>query len=178
MSKAKALAITGATGFVGSTTLDAALEQGIAVRALTRREQPARDGVTWVQGDLDDADALTDLVQGVDAVVHIAGLTNTPDPAQFEHANVSGTANVIAAMKAKAHKRLVFVSSLSAREPALSQYGASKAKAEELVAQSGGGEVSAYSFPKRGKAEAAVLDWAMSGHDASGSGRGKPSQRR
>ncbi|MEM6584922.1 MAG: NAD-dependent epimerase/dehydratase family protein [Pseudomonadota bacterium] len=137
MSKAKALAITGATGFVGSTTLDAALEQGFVVRALTRREQPSRDGVTWVEGTLDDAGALADLVQGADAVIHIAGLTNTPDPAEFERANVTGTANVIAAMKANARKRLVFVSSLSAREPALSQYGASKAKAEELVAQSG-----------------------------------------
>ena len=137
MSKAKTVAITGATGFVGGATLDAALEQDIAVRTLTRREQPARAGVTWVEGTLDDAGALADLVQGVDAVVHIAGLTNTPDPADFERANVTGTANVIAAMKAKARKRLVFVSSLSAREPSLSQYGASKARAETLVVQSG-----------------------------------------
>ncbi|MEL6545678.1 MAG: hypothetical protein AAFQ82_13685, partial [Myxococcota bacterium] len=48
----------------------------------------------------------------------------------------------------------------------------------ELVAQSGGGEVIAYSFPKKGKAEAAVLDWAMSGHDASGSGRFGPNAGR
>ncbi len=130
---AKTLAITGATGFVGSATLDAALEQGFAVRALTRREQAEREGVTWVRGTLDDKAALADLVHGVDAVVHIAGLTNTPDPAEFERANVTGTAHVIAAMKDKARKRLVFVSSLSAREPMLSQYGGSKAEAEALV---------------------------------------------
>ncbi|MEL6709226.1 MAG: NAD-dependent epimerase/dehydratase family protein [Pseudomonadota bacterium] len=136
MSEIRTLAITGATGFVGSTTLDAALGQGFDVRALTRRDQPARDGVTWVKGTLNDASALSELAEGGDAMLHIAGLTNTPDPAEFERANVEGTANVMAAMKEVGVKRLVFVSSLSAREPKLSQYGASKAAAEELVSAS------------------------------------------
>ncbi|MEO0420016.1 MAG: NAD(P)-dependent oxidoreductase [Pseudomonadota bacterium] len=136
MSEIRTLAITGATGFVGSTTLDAALGQGFDVRALTRRDQPGRDGVTWVKGTLNDASALAELGRGADAMLHIAGLTNTPDPAEFERANVEGTANVMAAMKEVSVKRLVFVSSLSAREPKLSQYGASKAAAEELVSTS------------------------------------------
>ena len=134
---AKTIAITGATGFVGSTTLDSALEQGFAVRALTRRKPTPRDGVEWVQGTLEDHAGLAQLVRGADAVLHIAGLTNTPDPAEFEAANVTGTANVIAAMKEEGARRLVFVSSLSAREPGLSQYGASKARAEALVEASG-----------------------------------------
>ncbi|KEO88168.1 epimerase [Erythrobacter sp. JL475] len=124
-------AITGATGFVGSAVIDASGDYD--VRALTRRDQQARDGVTWVQGTLDDTQALASLCEGADAVIHIAGLTNTPDIAEFEVANVTGTANLIAAAKAAKVKRLVFVSSLSAREPQLSAYGASKAKAEELV---------------------------------------------
>lgn len=131
------LAITGATGFVGSAVLDAARAEGHAVRALARRDQPAREGVTWVRGDLNDAAALAALVQGADAVIHVAGLTNTPDPAAFESANVTGTANVLAAMRAAGVKRLVFVSSLAARMPGLSLYGASKAKAEALVEGSG-----------------------------------------
>lgn len=131
------LAITGATGFVGSAVLDAARAEGHAVRALARRDQPAREGVTWVRGDLNDAAALAALVQGADAVIHVAGLTNTPDPAAFESANVTGTANVLAAMRAAGVKRLVFVSSLAARMPQLSAYGASKAKAEALVEGSG-----------------------------------------
>ena len=131
------LAITGATGFVGSTVLDTALGQGMTVRALTRREQKPREGVDWVKGTLNDNGALQDLITGSNAVVHIAGLTNTPDPAEFESANVTGTVNMIAAAKAAKVKRFVFVSSLSAREPQLSQYGASKARAEELVSASG-----------------------------------------
>ena len=131
------LAITGATGFVGSAVLDAALAEGHTVRALARREQAARAGVEWVRGDLGDTAALAALVAGADAVIHVAGLTNTPDPAEFEVANVTGTANVIAAMQGAGVRRLVFVSSLSARMPALSAYGASKAKAEALVEASG-----------------------------------------
>ena len=88
----KTLAITGATGFVGSAAVDAALDAGFGVRALTRRDQPEREGVTWVKGTLDDEAALGDLVKGVDAVLHIAGLTNTPDPQEFARANVIGTA--------------------------------------------------------------------------------------
>lgn len=131
------LALTGATGFVGSHTLEAALGAGHQVRALTRRDQPGVEGVTWVRGDLDDAAALGELVAGADSAVHIAGLTNTPDPAQFHAANVTGTGNLIAAMKAAKVKRLVFVSSLAARKPELSAYGASKAEAEALVEASG-----------------------------------------
>lgn len=131
------LAITGATGFVGSAVLAEARAQGHRVKALARREQPALDGVEWVRGDLNNQPALAALVDGADAVIHVAGLTNTPDPAEFEGANVTGTANVIAAMKGAGAMRLVFVSSLSARMPELSAYGASKARAEALVEASG-----------------------------------------
>ena len=131
MGKLATFAITGATGFVGSAVIEASGDY--SVRALTRRNQPHREGVTWVQGTLDDTQALAQLCEGADAVIHIAGLTNTPDMSEFELANVTGTANVIAAAKAARVRRFVFVSSLSAREPKLSEYGASKARAEELV---------------------------------------------
>lgn len=131
------IALTGATGFVGSAVLDRALADGHTVRALARREQPPCAGVEWVRGDLAETAALAALVAGADAVLHVAGLTNTPDPAAFEGANVTGTANVLAAMQAASVRRLVFVSSLAARMPKLSAYGASKARAETLVEASG-----------------------------------------
>lgn len=131
------LAITGATGFVGHAVIDAALAAGHTCRALTRRDQRPREGVEWVRGDLSDNAALAALVAGADAVIHVAGLTNTPDPAAFEAANVTGTANVLAAMQGSGVRRLVFVSSLAARQPGLSAYGASKARAEALVEASG-----------------------------------------
>ena len=117
MSATKTLAMTGCTGFVGSATLEAALGAGHAVRALTRRDMPAREGVEWVRGTLSDEASLADLCKGSDAVIHIAALTNTPDPNDFEVANVTGTQAMIAAAKAAGVRRFVFVSSLSAREP-------------------------------------------------------------
>lgn len=127
------VALTGATGFVGQAVLDAAARKGIAVRALTRRPQPVREGVTWVEGSLADTKSLNSLCQDVDSVIHVAGLTNTPDPAEFEEANVVGTRRLLHAAKSAGVKRFVFTSSLSAREPSLSLYGASKANAESFV---------------------------------------------
>ena len=132
----KVVALTGSTGFVGGATLDRLLESGWHIRALTRREQPKRAGVTWVSGALDRSDTLATLCEGADAVLHIAGVVNAPNVAAFETGNVTGTANMLTATKAAGIQRFVHVSSLSAREPQLSAYGASKAKAEKLVATS------------------------------------------
>lgn len=130
------LAITGATGFVGGRLLELALMAGRDVRALTRRPQPEREGVTWVEGALDRLDSLERLAEGADAVIHVAGVINAPDPAGFEAGNVTGTSAVLAAAEQAGVSRFVHVSSLAAREPKLSLYGASKAGSEALVTAS------------------------------------------
>lgn len=130
------VALTGATGFVGKATLDRLLEAGWHVRALTRSDQPKRAGVVWIDGSLDRPDSLVSLCDGADAVLHVAGVVNAPDAADFERGNVTGTENMLAAAKAAGINRFVHISSLSAREPQLSNYGASKAKAEKRVATS------------------------------------------
>ncbi|MEZ5742259.1 MAG: NAD(P)-dependent oxidoreductase [Sphingomonadaceae bacterium] len=131
------LALTGATGFVGSTLIEMAGEAGLTVKALTRRKQPPRAHVEWVQGDLSNKAALARLVEDAEAVLHVAGVVSAPDAAGFEEGNVTGTLNLIEAATSVALPRFVFVSSLSAREPEISQYGASKARAEKLVMASG-----------------------------------------
>jgi nucleoside-diphosphate-sugar epimerase len=136
------IALTGATGFVGGRTLDLLIEGGHAVRALTRRPQRLRDGVTWVDGALDRAEALDALVIGADAVLHIAGVVNAPDRAGFGLGNIDGTRAVVEAATQAGGGRFVHISSLAAREPGLSGYGWSKAEAEHLV-------------------EASPLDWTI-----------------
>jgi nucleoside-diphosphate-sugar epimerase len=131
------LAVTGGTGFVGSRLIDAALAEGHAVRALTRRTQPIREGVTWVAGVLDTPDALSDLVSTADAVIHVAGTLGATGRAAFAAGNIEGTRAVVEAAKVWATPRFVHVSSLAAREPALSDYGWSKHEAEGVVAGSG-----------------------------------------
>jgi nucleoside-diphosphate-sugar epimerase len=131
------LAITGGTGFVGSHLLDVALSAGHRVTALTRRDQPPRDGLDWIAGDLKDREALRWLVDGADAIIHVAGTINALNAAGFDKGNVQGTLAMLAAATAGGVHRFVHVSSLAAREPKLSLYGGSKAKAEELVHSSG-----------------------------------------
>jgi nucleoside-diphosphate-sugar epimerase len=131
------LAITGGTGFVGSHLIDVALAAGHEIKALTRREQPERDGVDWVLGDLGSRDALEWLVDDAEAIIHVAGTISGQSAAAFEIGNVAGTLAMLAAATAGGVRRFVHVSSLAAREPRLSLYGGSKARAEELVHSSG-----------------------------------------
>ncbi len=127
------IALTGATGFLGGHVLTRLLEAGHKIQALTRKPQPARNGVTWIDGALDRPETLIALVNGCGAVVHIAGVVNAPDPAGFDIGNRIGTANIVAASEMFGSRRFVHVSSLSAREPRLSLYGSSKRAAEDVV---------------------------------------------
>ena len=129
--------MTGATGFVGTETLDQALAAGHHVTALTRKAQPPRARLKWVPGSLEDAAGLDTLVRDADVVVHIAGVVNAPDRAAFAVGNARGTIAVIDAMRKRGVRRLIHVSSLAAREPDLSDYGWSKALAERHVQASG-----------------------------------------
>jgi len=131
------LAVTGGTGFVGQAVIDEAGRRGLPLRVLARREQAPREGVEWVRGELADGAALARLVEGAEAVLHVAGVVNTPDPMGFHLGNVAGTEALVEAAKAAGVARFVFVSSLAAREPGLSKYGESKRDAEDVVQASG-----------------------------------------
>ena len=131
------IAVTGATGFVGQALLEAAAAQGLEVRALARKRQVPRLGVEWIPGDLSSRSALDRLVRGTSAVIHIAGVVNAPNTAAFEAGNVAGTLNLVEAARDEGVPRFIHVSSLSAREPQLSAYGASKARGERMVMASG-----------------------------------------
>ncbi len=131
------LAVTGGTGFVGQSLINIALARGWHVRALTRRPQNPRAGVTWVLGALDQIDALVELATGADAVIHVAGVVRAEDRQAFERGNAAGTLAMVEAAKRARVQRFIHVSSLSAREPGLSDYGWSKAKGEAIVQSSG-----------------------------------------
>ena len=63
-------------------------------------------------------------------------MVNAPDRAGFASGNIAGTQTVVDAATRAGIKRFVHVSSLSAREPGLSNYGWSKQEAERVVAAS------------------------------------------
>jgi nucleoside-diphosphate-sugar epimerase len=136
---AKVVAVTGATGFVGSHLVHRLAREGWSVRILARRMPEAAlvpDAIIDVViGDLGEGRALRCLVRGADAVIHVAGIVKARHPADFQVANVEGTRLVLAAVsEAAPMARFIHISSLAAREPHLSPYAASKRAAEDLAA--------------------------------------------
>jgi nucleoside-diphosphate-sugar epimerase len=130
-------ALTGATGFVGGHFVPALRAAGYTVRALTRRSRQDSAGVSWIAGDLASPDSLDQLVSGADVVFHLAGAIKGLTEQDFVRANVTGTANLLAAMQRQGTKRLVHVSTLAARQPQLSTYARTKAAGEGLARASG-----------------------------------------
>jgi nucleoside-diphosphate-sugar epimerase len=129
------VAVTGASGFVGPHLVSALARRGWKLRLLLRRWSPlpslAGVDAEIVWGDLEDEASLKRLVDGADAVVHAAGLIKARTPDDFMAVNRDGTAR-LAALAGQA--TFVLLSSLAAREPALSPYAASKRAAEGVLA--------------------------------------------
>lgn len=130
------VAVTGATGFVGPHLIAALARHGWKARLLIRRWTPlpslAGVDAEIVWGDLSDAASLARLVEGVDAVVHAAGLIKARRVADFQAINGDGTARLSSLAP---DVPFLLLSSLAAREPQLSPYAASKRAAEEAVAR-------------------------------------------
>lgn len=115
--------IAGATGFVGGRLAERLTETGARVRCLARPTSNRRRlealGVEFVDGDLNDRDALRRGVEGADVVFHLAGLTRERRRGEFDAVNRVGSLNVaeICAEVGKASGKaptLVAVSSLAA----------------------------------------------------------------
>jgi nucleoside-diphosphate-sugar epimerase len=120
----------------------ALLQRGFRVRALVRNPSRARwlaeQGASLINGDLNDAAALRELVAGATAVIHAAGAVRGSCQADFDRVNVTGTASLLAAVNAlSSQPRVLLLSSLAAREPGLSWYAASKRDAELQLAEAG-----------------------------------------
>jgi nucleoside-diphosphate-sugar epimerase len=113
--------VTGATGFIGNSFARAALGQGLAVRATGRNRERlavlARQGAQVMDGDLADAGFARSLCQGMDVVVHCAGLGgHWGRAAAFETANLATTENVVEGCLKEQVRRLVYLSSAQVYE--------------------------------------------------------------
>jgi nucleoside-diphosphate-sugar epimerase len=128
-------ALTGASGFIGSRVLARLQADGWQVRALSRSPPAASSSrVTWVAGDLSQEGIAAELVSGVDTVVHCAGTVSGASEAHFLRANTEATRRLVeAAARQGTRPRLMVLSSLAARYPALSPYARSKRLAEDAV---------------------------------------------
>jgi nucleoside-diphosphate-sugar epimerase len=135
---APSLALTGATGFIGTALLSHLTGAGWRVRALYRprtgRIPPRLPGVEWLPGDLEDRGALNGLVAGTDAVIHCAGVVRGGRRFDFDRVNAEGAGRVaVAAASLPRAPRFLLISSLAARMPELSHYAGSKWRGECAV---------------------------------------------
>ena len=85
------------------------------------------------RGTSDNGAALDDLMRGVDAVIHVAGVIGALRREEYFFANEQGTKATAEAALRNGVKRFVHISSLAAREPELSAYGASKHAGEAAM---------------------------------------------
>jgi NAD dependent epimerase/dehydratase len=118
--------VTGAGGFIGSHLTEALLARGESVRALVHYNGRGSRGFLdevrpeWAsrldirQGDVRDAFLVRELVEGCDAVFHLAALIGIPysyvAPASYLDVNVSGTLNVLEASRHAGVRRVIVTS--------------------------------------------------------------------
>ncbi|MFN7993187.1 MAG: NAD-dependent epimerase/dehydratase family protein [Bryobacteraceae bacterium] len=143
--------VTGATGFIGSHFVERAVADGRGVRCLVRRTSSLTQlppVVELAYGDLAQGAGLSEALEGVDSVVHLAGVTKARTQAEYYRGNVEATANLLKASGEV--KRFVHVSSLAAAGPSkasqpvredavphpVSHYGRAKLAGEQAVLRS------------------------------------------
>ena len=164
------IALTGATGFIGSYIVQRLVEQGHTLHCWHREHSKLEpfakfsDSVNWFKGDLGDLDSVDRLIRDCDAVVHNAfwrpgsGFRGVEgDIVEFGRINMLGTLKLIEQSMVTGVKRFVFVSTCAVHEQILSDrpldeahplwplshYGAHKAALEKFVHSYGHG----FDFP-------------------------------
>jgi CDP-paratose 2-epimerase len=124
----KTLLVTGGCGFIGSNVTRYMLERGWSVRVFDSFARPGavknRGGLERlagsgpleiVEGDTRDAKAVRTVVQGVDAIVHLAAqvavTSSVEDPRHDFEVNALGTFNVLEAARASERKPAILFTS-------------------------------------------------------------------
>ncbi len=118
--------VTGAAGFIGSHLVERLLQEGASVRAFVRYTSRQDIGLLAflpplllkeleiVYGDLRDAEAVREAVQGIDVVFHLGALIAIPysylHPREVVETNILGTLNVLLAARDLGVSRVVHTS--------------------------------------------------------------------
>lgn len=120
------VAVTGATGFLGSHICDALLHAGLEVRAVVRSPERAgrqrAQGIAVAEADLADRAALEAGLTGCSALVANAALGSWQGPLErYLEVNVAGTERLLRAAHAVGLRRVVLVSTVAVYRTRLRQ---------------------------------------------------------
>lgn len=115
----------------------ALLHHGFSIRALrlpSDRVPPELEGrIETMPGDVTDAASLQGVAEGMDAVLHAAGILEADGPDDFKRINTEGTRHLLAEAERAGIRHFVLISSISVTYSQLSPYARSKADAEAVV---------------------------------------------
>ena len=144
----RTILVIGGSGFVGSAIVARLCALGKRVIVPTRRRERAKHLILLptadaIELDVNQPETLAKLVQGVDAVINLAGVlhsdTGTPYGTRFKAVHVDLARNVAEACAAAGVPRLLHMSSLRADAKGPSMYLRSKAAGEAAVSEVAGG---------------------------------------
>jgi uncharacterized protein YbjT (DUF2867 family) len=119
--------VTGGTGTIGSRVVPMLRTAGTEVRVLTRHPGENRPGITHVQANTVTGEGLTEALDGIEVVLHLAGGAKGDDTA---------AQNLTDAAKATGVKHLILISVTGADTMPIGYFHA-KAAAEQIIAASG-----------------------------------------
>jgi nucleoside-diphosphate-sugar epimerase len=136
MSKARVVAVSGASGYVGSIIAQAARSQGRVI-SLVRAPQTDED-ISW-SFSAADSEALTAALRerGVTDLVHAAWDMKANSMREMNATCVVGSVRLFDAARAAGVQRLIFISTISAFEQARAAYGRSKFLVEKSALDAG-----------------------------------------
>jgi NADH dehydrogenase len=133
------VAVTGASGFIGSNLWRSLIADGHEVVGVSRgeRKRLPRNGMTWVSGDVATGSGLEKAFEDSDAVVHLTAIRREKGKQKFETVNVKGAANVARAASSAGIKHLIYIGGLGAEPDPSFPFLASKWAGEQAVIASG-----------------------------------------
>ncbi|MFE7118660.1 NAD-dependent epimerase/dehydratase family protein [Streptomyces sp. NPDC057654] len=109
MPAPRTVLLTGAAGGLGTLMRELLPSYGYALRLFD--VQPIEGEPDAITADLADKEALREAVRGVDAVVHLAGISLEAPFEKILRANIEGTYNLYEAVREEGVRRVVFASS-------------------------------------------------------------------
>ncbi|MET9217732.1 NAD(P)-dependent oxidoreductase [Streptomyces sp. NPDC003300] len=112
MPAPRTVLLTGAAGGLGTLMRGLLPSYGYDLRLFdVRPVEGAPDGTRVITADLSDRDALREAVRGVDAIIHLAGISLESSFDKILRGNVEGTYHLYEAAREENVRRIVFASS-------------------------------------------------------------------